>query len=324
MKIKKLTIGVTAAITALALAGGAFAGMPEKTLSVSTASQGGAWYGIAARVFKDVEKAAPGLTVQVQPGGAISNVRKLDDGDADLGITPDFIAGLAYQGSAPFKKVRKKFVFLAKLFPGYTKIITVRKAGIKKFEDLFTKRVTGGKNGWASEFLFRMVLKAYDMDYKKIRANGGVVNYVGTGQATQMMRDGNLDAMFITGNPPVHPKFAELATTTDIDVIDMGEAGLKKVFDKYPFLSRITLPKNIYRGVEGGFDTIGGNVLLMARRSLSNEAAYTVVKTFYDNLDAIKGDLRMLRENTLEGALKGNPIDVHPGAAKYYKEKGLM
>ena len=324
MNIRTLGTSVAAVLVGLALAGNAAAGMPEKTLSISTASQGGAWYGIAARMFQDVEKAAPGLTVQVQPGGAISNVRKLDDGATDLGIAQDFIAGLGYQGSGPFKKVRKNVVFLAKLFPGYTKIITVKKSGIKKFEDLFAKRVTGGKNGWASEFLFRMVLAAYGMDYKKIRANGGVVNYVGTGQATQMMRDGNLDAMFITGNPPVHPKFKELATTTDIDVLDMGEAGLKKVFAKYPFLSRITLPKNIYRGVEAGFDTIGGNVLLLARRSLSNEAAYTIVKTFYDNLKAIKGDLRMLRENTLKDALKGNPIDVHPGAAKYYKEKGLM
>lgn len=324
MKLMKLSSRVAIGIFALTMSSMAFADMKEKTLSISTASQGGAWYGIAARVFKDVEKAVPGLTVQVQPGGAIGNLRKLDDEATDLGIAQDFIAGLAYQGAGPFKKVRKNVTFLAKLFPGYTKIITVKKSGIKKFEDLFSKRVTGGKNGWASEFLFRMVLDAYGMDYKKIRANGGVVNFVGTGQATQMMRDGNLDAMFITGNPPVHPKFKELATTTDIDVLNMGEAGLKKVFDKYPFLSPITLPKNIYRGVEAGFKTIGGNVLLMSRRTLSNEAAYIIVKTFYDNLAAIKGDMRMLEENTLKDALKGNPIDVHPGAARYYKEKGLM
>ena len=324
MTFKKIAVRSIAVAAILGYSVTAWSEMPEKTLSISTASQGGAWYGIAARVFKDVENAAPGLTVQVQPGGAISNVRKIDDEATDLGIAQDFIAGLGYQGSGPFKQERKNVVFLAKLFPGYTKIIVVKESGITKFEDLFSKRVTGGKNGWASEFLFRMVLSAYDMDYQKIKANGGVVNYVGTGQATQMMRDGNLDAMFITGNPPVHPKFKELATTTDIDVLDIGEEGLARVFAKYPFLSPITLPKNIYRGVEAGFQTIGGNVLLMARRSLSDEAAYTIVKTFYDNLDAIKGDLRMLEENTLEGALEGNPIDVHPGAARYYKEKGLM
>ena len=153
MYLKILSTSVAAMFVGLAFAGTAAAGMPEKTLSISTASQGGAWYGIAARVFKDVEKAAPGLTVQVQPGGAIGNIRKLDDGATDLGVAQDFIAGLGYQGSGPFKKVRKNVVFLAKLFPGYTKIITVKKSGIKKFEDLFSKRVTGGKNGWASEFL---------------------------------------------------------------------------------------------------------------------------------------------------------------------------
>jgi len=324
MKFKALFTGIAAGAIALSAATASIAEMKETTLAISTASQGGAWYGIAARVFKDVEKASPGLTVQVQPGGAIGNVRKLDEGATDIAFTPDFIAGLGYEGTGPFKKVRKNVVFLAKVFPGYTNIVVTKKSGIKTFEDLFNKRITGGKNGWASEFMFRMVLDAYGMDYAKIKANGGVVNFVGTGQATQMMRDGNLDAMFITGNPPVHPKFKELATTTDIDLVDLGPDGMKKVFDKYPFLSRITLPKNIYRGVEAGFDTIGGNVLMVARRDLSDDAAYLVVKTFYDNLESIKGDMRMLEENTLKDALTGNPIDIHPGAARYYKEKGLM
>jgi hypothetical protein len=324
MKLRKILAGIMIGAVSLAASANAFAEMKEKTLSISTASQGGAWYAIAARVFKDVEKAAPGLTVQVQPGGAISNVRKLDEGATDIAFTPDFIAGLGYQGTGPFKKVRKNVVFLAKVFPGYTTIVVTKKSGITKFEDLINKRVTGGKNGWASEFMFRMVLESYGMDYQKIKESGGVVNFVGTGQATQMMRDGNLDAMFITGNPPVHPAFKELATTTDIDIINLGEDGLNKVFKQYPFLSRITLPKNIYRGVEAGFDTIGGNVLMIARRDLSDDAAYHVVKTYYENLETIKGDMRMLEENTLKDALKGNPIDVHPGAARYYKEKGMM
>ncbi|MYK15868.1 MAG: hypothetical protein F4050_17565, partial [Rhodospirillaceae bacterium] len=80
MNFRTLGTSIATVLVGLAFAGSAAAGMPEKTLSISTASQGGAWYGIAARVFQDVEKAAPGLTVQVQPGGAISNVRKLDAG----------------------------------------------------------------------------------------------------------------------------------------------------------------------------------------------------------------------------------------------------
>ena len=317
-------IKCTAAALAITASGATAGEVPEGTISIGTASQGGAWYGIAARMVQDIEAAVPGLVTQVQPGGAISNVRKLNEGQIDLGITPDFISGLAYQGAEPFEGETKGFVFLAKLFPGYTKIVTVKDSNINSIEDLANARVTGGKNGWASELLFRMVLEAHGMSYESIRDSGGVVNFVGTGQATQMMRDGNLDAMFITGNPPVHPAFRELSLTTDIDVVNMGEESLTKVFDAYPFLSPITLPKDIYKGVEGGFDTIGGNVLLMARRDLSDEAAYEIVKAFYDNLEQIKTDVPMLQENTLEDALKGIPVDIHPGAARYYKEKGLM
>lgn len=315
---------IAAGLFAATIASPVQAEITEKSISIGTASQGGAWYGVAARIFKDVEAAAPDLTVQVQPGGGFGNIRKVDDGAIDLGMTLSFANGLAYGGSEPFKKVRDDYVFLAKLFPGYTKIYTVKSAGIEKFEDLFDKRVTGGKSGWAGEMMFRLVLDSYDMDYDKIQANGGVVNFVGTDQATQMMRDGNLDAMFITGNPPTHPKFNELATTTPIDVLDMGDAALDQVTSKYPFLTRTQLPTDMYPGVEGGFDTISGDAVLIARRDMSDDLAYLIVKTFYENLEKTKQDMPMLNENTLEDALKGNTIDIHPGAIRYYKEVGLM
>jgi len=322
---RRLLIHVGLAISTLLIVSNVSAQIPEKTISVSTASQGGAWYGIAARVLREVEKANPELVTQVQPGGAIANVRRVNAGKTDLAFTLDFVSGLAHEGKPPFQAPLKDFVYLAKLFPGYTQIVTVKASNIRRFEDLFDKRITGGKNGWASELMFRLVLDVFGMNYDKIRERGGVINFIGTGQATQMMRDGTLDAMFITGNPTEHPKFKELSLTTDIDLLVIDDKSLDKVFKTYPFLSEIRMPeKPGYKGVKGGFRTIGGAVILVARKTLSNEAAYSIVKTYYDNLAEIKSDMRMLRENKFEDALKGISIPIHPGAAKYYKEKGLM
>lgn len=317
---KKVSVGVLAASMSLI----ASADIPEKTLSISTASQGGAWYGIAARVMQDVERAAPGLTTQVQPGGAINNIRRVNAEKTDLAISIDFINGLAAEGSSPFKEKQENVRYLMKLFPGYVQVITREGSNIDSFEDLFDKRIAAGKNGWASELLFKLLLSHHDMDYKKLRAAGGVMNFVGTGQATQMMRDGNLDAIFIAGNPPIHPKFNELATTTDIDMLKFDDATLASYIKEFPFLTAAMLPNKLYRGVEGGFKTLGGDVVVVARESLSDEAAYTIVKAFYENLDAIKGDMRQLRENELKKALIGVTSEIHPGAARYYKEKGLM
>ena len=84
------------------------------------------------------------------------------------------------------------------------------------------------------------------------------------------------------------------------------------------------MPADPYKGVKGGFPTIGGAVILVARKSLPDEAAYRIVKAFYENLDGIKADMKQLREAKAADALKGNKgIPVHPGAARYYKEKGM-
>lgn len=317
-------MATTAALTA-AMAGPALAEMPEKTLSIATASKNGAWFAFAAAFMAQVEKANPSLTTQVQPGGGLSNIDKVQKGQIDLGMTLAFAAAQASAGTGAFEEPRDKVAFIATLFPGYYQFIVRKDAGIQKFEDLFDKRLAVGKVGWAGELMFRQMLEGWDMDYDKIQAKGGVVNLVATRPAADMMRDGNLDAVVLGGNPPTHPVFAELALTTDIDLLQMPDEDLDKIFADNPTFSELTIPPNPYKGVAGGFRTIGGYVVLVGSTDLSEEAVYEVVKGFYGNLDTLKEDSRAFSEADLAIALKGNKgMPIHPGAAKYYKEIGLM
>ncbi len=317
--------GVATAAIALLFAANAVAGMPEKTLSITTSGKGGSWFAVGARVIRAVEQQNPGLVTQVQTGGGLTNLRKVQAEQADIGMTFAFAAPMAYKGEAPFKKPHDNLTYLGVLFPGYLQIVTRKGSNIKRFEDLFDKRISAGKIGWGGELMFRLMLNVYGMDYDKIRKNGGVINYVGTSQSTQMMRDGNLDVIISGGSPPGHPKFAELALTTGIDLLQVGNSALDKIFKDYPTFVESSMPADPYKGVKGGFRTIGGAVILVARKSLSDEAAYRIVKAFYEDLEMIKSEMKMLREAQAKDALKGNKgLPVHPGAARYYKEKGLM
>ena len=174
-------------------------------------------------------------------------------------MTFAFAAPMAYNAVAPFKKKHDKLTYLGVLFPGYLQIVTKKSSNINKFEDLFDKRISAGKIGWGGELMFRLMLGVYGMDYNKIRAKGGVINHVGTAQSTQMMRDGNMDAIVSGGSPPSHPKFAELSLTTKIDLLSVGDAGLGRIFKAYPSFVKATMPADPYKGVKGGFRTIGGN-----------------------------------------------------------------
>ena len=134
-----------------------------------------------------------------------------------------------------------------------------------------------------------------------------------------------MDAIVSGGSPPSHPKFAELSLTTKINLLSIGSNGLDRIFKAYPSFVKATMPADPYKGVKGGFRTIGGAVILVARKGLSEEAGYRIVKAFYENLDGIKADMKQLREAQAKDALTGNKgLPVHPGAARYYKEKGMM
>ena len=325
MKRSWTVFGVGATTTALLLmvAGTAGATMP-KTLSITTSGKGGSWFAVGSRVIHEVEKANPGLVTQVQTGGGLTNLRKIQAGQADIGMTFAFAAPMAYNAVAPFKKKHDQLTYLGTLFPGYLQIVTKKASNIRTFGDLFDKRISAGKIGWGGELMFRLMLGVYGMDYNKIRAKGGVINHVGTAQSTQMMRDGNMDAIVSGGSPPSHPAFAELSLTTDIDLLAIDSEGLGRIFKTYPSFVKATMPTDPYKGVKGGFATIGGAVILVARKSLSDEAAYRIVKAFYENLDGVKRDMKQLREARAEDALKGNKgIPLHPGAARYYKEKAM-
>lgn len=301
----------------------AAASIPEKTLSISTSGKGGSWFAAGTRIIQEVEKRVPGVTTQVQTGGGITNNMKVDAGQANLGMTFEFAAAAALKGEDPYKKAHPKLRYIGALFPGYLQIVTLKKSNITRFEDLFDKRISAGKIGWGGEVMFRKMLAAYGMNYDKIRANKGVINHISVDEAVAMMKDGNLDAVVSGGSPPRHPNFYELSLTHDIDLLKIDDAGMKKIFKANPAFVSTTMPKDPYRGVAGGFPAIGGYTILVANSSLSDEAAYQVTAAIYENLAAMKKDLKMLAEAETKDALAAATIAVHPGAMRYYKEKGI-
>lgn len=301
-----------------------FAAFPEKSLSVSTSAQGGAWYAVGTRVLKEVERAQPGLVMQVQPGGAIINLMRLGQNKTNLAMTIDFITGLAYDGKEPFEKPITNLRFLCKLFPAYLQIMVTKKSGVTTFKDMLKKRISAAEANSATYLLFKMMMEAQGLTNADIRAGGGVMNHLGSGQAAQMMSDGNLDVWVLTANPATHPKFSEVATTNDVDLLRIEPEVLEKIKARYPFISIVPMPEVTYPGVKGGFMTIASDTVLVGTEDLSDEAAYTIVKSFFEHLDQMKTDMKQFSEMSFDQALEGNTLPLHPGAERYYRERGLL
>lgn len=321
--MKKHLLKALALFLSLCLALPALAAVPEKSLSIATAAQGGSWYGMGSRILKEVESASPDLVIQVQPGGSVTNLTRLAGGKVNLAMTVDFLVGLAYEGKAPYRKPASNLRYLMKIVPAYLQVMTLKSSNINTFDDMLGKKFAPGQANLVTHLLLNMLLEARGVTMDDIRKRGGVVNFVNTGPATQMMGDGTLDALMMAGNPATHSRFSEVAMTQDIDLLKIDPKLLKAVSDKYPSVKVTRMPEVTYPGVKGGFPTFATDTVLVATEALSDDAAYLIVKTFYDNLAKLKADMNQFAEADLQKALEGNEIPVHPGALRYYRECGL-
>lgn len=322
--MKKCFLGILVLFFFFYLVPSACAAIPEKSLSITTAAQGGSWYGMASRILKEVEGANPGLVVQVQPGGSVANLNRLATGKVNLAMTVDFLVGLAYAGKEPYRKPAPNLRYLMKIVPAYLQVMVLKSSKINTFDDMLSKKFAPGQTNLVTHLLLNMLLEARGMTMDDIRKQGGVVNFINTGPATQMMCDGTLDALMMAGNPATHSRFSEVAMTQDIDLLRIDPKLLNAVSAKYPSVKVTPMPEVTYPGVKGGFPTFATDTVLVATDALSDEAAYIIVKTFYDNLGKLKADMNQFAESDMKRALEGNEIPIHPGALRYYRERGLV
>lgn len=322
--MKKRFTGIMILLLTLCSASPVLAALPEKSLSIATAAQGGSWYGMGSRILKEVEEASPGLVIQVQPGGSVTNLTRLADGKINLAMTVDFLVGLAYAGEKPYRKPAPNLRYLMKIVPAYLQVITLKSSNIRTFDDMLGKKFAPGQANLVTHLMLNMLLEARGVTLDDIRNKGGVVNFVNTGPASQMMGDGTLDALMMAGNPATHSRFSEIAMTNEIDLLRIEPGLLKAVSDKYPSVKVVPMPEVTYPGVTGGFPTFASDTVLVSTDALSDEAAYLIVKSYYDNLPRLKAEMNQFAEADFQKALEGNEIPVHPGALRYYKERGLI
>jgi len=185
------------------------------------------------------------------------------------------------------------------------------------------KRICPGKVGFSGEVFARSILGAYGITYDSIKKNGGVVHYVGYADAAALMKDGHLDVyMAVTSCP--QSTIIDLNFRPGIRVIGIDAEHMKTLLKDYPGYAEVVIPKTAYKGMTEDVTTVGTVTSLVCSANLSDEMVYRITKTIFENLDElakIKKDA--IADVSLENALLGCKIPVHPGAKRYYDEHGV-
>jgi TRAP transporter TAXI family solute receptor len=300
----------------------------ENSLTVTAGGVGGSWF-IAGAAFNEVwEKSIPNLKMSLVPGGGNTNPIRVDKGEADIGFTYPTLVLSALKGEEPYKEPLKNLRGLANLqIKQYLVLAVLRSTGLTSIDEIVKKKfplkVCPGTRGLAGELTFRQMLAEYGMTYQDIIKWGGKVYFASWNESVAQIQDGHANAL-TSQTPLQNPFMVELSTSRDMKYLPLSHEVADRMVKKYGYSKEI-LPKDSYKGMDGDYVTVADSVILVCKKDFSEEMAYLLVKLLCENQKKWEATHVMFKDFTPQGASQfPEAIALHPGAIKYFKEKGYL
>ena len=253
-------------------------------------------------------------------GGSVFNINALERNAFDFGVAQSDRNWQGFNGASdwegkPVQGLRSVF----SMHPETVMLVTRKDTGIKSVEDLKGKRVNIGNPGSGQRGNAEDVLRMYGLDFTKdFRAEA-----LQQAEASRALVDQKIDAFFYTvGNPSA--ALEEPAQSVDLDIIPLNSDAVKAFVVDHPYYIMTKIPAGIYRGIENDIETYAVTATVVTNEAVTEEVVYDMVKTILENLEELSDSHAAFRNLNPEEMLKGLSAPLHPGAVKYYKEKGLM
>jgi len=290
---------------------------PAQTrLVVKSARAGTSYYALAIGTSKALMTVA-GVEASVEESlGSVANVKEARTRTGYLFTSTADLIAQAMQKAKPFEDGGYERIRTLWTFPGVVMHWVVRQdSGIKTIRDLEGKRFIPGGIGTSTERLTKLVLKVYGLE--------GKVDLPAVDLKEGVDAVANRRAVgFTTGSPFPTPMVMELAATTAIRLLEIGEPEYKKLAEVNPTYSPTVIPSETYKGVVGDTTTVASPVLMYTTDDMSEELAYKLTKAFWENRK-IMADAHATGRGLNIADVRYGVAKVHPGAQRYYKEVGV-
>lgn len=295
---------------------------PEPILEIGTGNTGGVFFPYGGGIARVLTQKLPGAQVTAQEtGGSVDNMKLIVSNEADLGMATvdsayDGILGQgAYTDVGPVKACA-----IAVLYNSFVHVVASEASGIQTVEDMKGKTISVGSAGSSTEGAADRVLEAAGLNPKAdiSRQNLSVNDSVAA------MKDGKIDGFFWIGGLPTSA-VTDLTTTSNVKVKFVPAAQyVASMSAKYgPVYTEFALPKDTYPGLTEDVPGIGIGNILFVSATMNESLVYDIVKTLFDNLADVQASHPAAKSLTLETATVGSSIPFHPGAIKFYTEKGV-
>lgn len=295
-------------------------GGQQVSLRWGTITAGGAWQVIGAAMLEDIVKANPNITGSTMPSNTTANVMGVHDGKFNVGFSLADTTADAWQGTGYFKDKGqiRDIREVAALYPQTTHLLVPADSPIKTIEDLKGKKVSPGAKGLSSDLEFQRLLKLYGMSYDDLK-----VEFLSFDDAAQQMLDGHLDALaFITVPPPFAPVI-NISAQKPIRLISIPDDKIAEMA-KFQGVQAYTMPPGTYKGIDYPVKGIATRSHIIVREDMPEDVVYAMVKTIAENFGRYGDVLASMKYVKAEEMATDVGIPLHPGALKYYKERGWV
>ena len=290
-----------------------------------TGGESGTYYAFGSVIAQHATNNAGVDIVGLVGNGSQSNIFELEDGNAELAFCQSDVMAYAYNGTNLFESPIDCFSTVAALYMEDVQIVTTDPS-IKTVADLAGKNVSVGAAGSGVYFNAVDILSAYglgdlDADGKFTKINA---TYQSFGDSADSLKDGKIDAAFIVAGAPT-TAIMDLSTTKAAYLVSLDDAHIDELLAASPYYTKHVIPAGTYNGQDEDVATFGIKCLLCVSENMDDDLVYEITSILYENRDRLK-DLHPALSYTAQSGFMFNdlPIELHAGAERFYKEKGLL
>jgi TRAP transporter TAXI family solute receptor len=320
LKSKKIIILVLAISLVIGIFNFGIAAEKE-FVGIATGGTSGTYYPVGGALAQTISNNLDGIVVTAQSGnGSRANLNLIGRGQVETGFSQSdvaywsYTAKEVYKNEPPITNIRG----IAALFPETVYVYVNKDSEIKTIEDLRGKKIGVGPPNGGMACSARIILGLHGITFDDF-----IPQYLDSSEMADRFIDGQVDACFISAG---YPSSYVLSTESkrDIRFIPLKSEKIKEIVEKYPYYKEITIPTGVYKSLSEPLFTVAVSALWVCESKLSTTSVYKMTKALWEHRDVLEQAHFQGKNVTLETALDGMSIPLHPGAELYYKEVGLI
>jgi len=325
MKRKKLGLVKTIliALVAIAMVATCVDAAKRRYVSIAAGWVTGAYFPMAGAISRIAYKHLKdeGIKVTAESSGAsVANAKLIGAGDTDFAILQNDIASYAHYGKEEmFPEPIKELLGVCTLFPEHVQVVARKDANIKSIGDLKGKKVAIGPVGSGTMENAAQILEAWGLSFDDLAR----AEQLTASQSADYIKDGRLDAAFFTvavGAAVIQDTSLMVPT----DIVPIEGPKVDNLIEKYPFYAKQKVPGETYKGNDADIQTVSVMAMLSANKDIEADIVYAIINAMYSDLPQLKKAHAKFKDITMESGLVGMSIPLHPGAEKFFKEKGIL